>query len=64
PSMHIAMGFFFVLVAWRYHWALRLVAVAYLLVLLVGSVHLAWHYAIDGYAGILGTYAIWWGLGR
>jgi hypothetical protein len=22
-------------------------------------VHLGWHYAIDGYAGIAGTYAIW-----
>ena len=25
---------------------------------------LAWHYAIDGYAGILGALACWWLAGR
>ncbi len=64
PSMHLSMGVFTVLVAWRYHWALRALALAYLAVLLIGSVHLGWHYAIDGYVAILGTTLIWWAVGR
>ena len=28
-------------------------------VILIGSVHLAYHYAVDGYFSILGTMAIW-----
>jgi hypothetical protein len=32
----------------------------YGLVILVGSVHLGWHYAVDGYAGIAGALILWW----
>ena len=28
-------------------------------IILIGSVHLAWHYAVDGYAGILLAAAFW-----
>ncbi len=64
PSMHISMGFFLVLITWRYHLILRVTSVIFLVVLLIGSVHLGWHYAIDGYASIVGIYAIWWAVGR
>ena len=33
-------------------------------VLFIGSVHLGWHYAVDGYVAIVGTAAIWWAVGR
>jgi len=55
PSLHLAMAFLLVLVSWRMHWCVRLVAILFLAALLVGSVHLAWHYAIDGYVGIVAT---------
>ncbi|RMD64290.1 MAG: hypothetical protein D6826_02825 [Alphaproteobacteria bacterium] len=63
PSMHISMAFLFVLACWRRHRLLRWISVAFLIVMLIGSVHLAWHYAIDGYVSILGTGAIWWLVG-
>ncbi|MCH8197830.1 MAG: hypothetical protein IH904_07085, partial [Proteobacteria bacterium] len=36
-----------------------IVLTAYAVIIFIGSVHLGWHYAIDGYAGIAGTWLIW-----
>ncbi len=59
PSMHIALPMLFVLVGWRSGFRLRLLFVAYLGFNLVSSVLLGWHYAIDGYAAMLGVVMIW-----
>lgn len=64
PSMHLSMATLMVLSARRLDRRLTAVALVYLVFLQIGSVHLGWHYAIDGYAGIAGTLAIWWALGR
>ena len=37
---------------------------AFLVVILIGSVQLAWHYAVDGYAGILIAWGAWALAGR
>jgi hypothetical protein len=59
PSMHIALPMLFVLAAWKHGGCLRLLFLAYLGFNLVGSVLLGWHYAVDGYAAILGVAIIW-----
>ena len=33
-------------------------------VILMGSVHLAWHYAIDGYVSAAFVLSVWFGLKR
>jgi hypothetical protein len=63
PSMHLSMGTLLVLATWRLGPIVRWLSGAYLALLLVGSVHLAWHYAIDGYAAIAGTWVLWWAVG-
>jgi hypothetical protein len=63
PSMHLAGVTLFALLGWRTSTRLGIALTAYAMVIMIGSVHLGWHYAIDGYFGILGTLAIWWVVG-
>jgi hypothetical protein len=64
PSLHVALTTLFSLVCWRANRWLGALMAAYALVIMLGSVHLGWHYAIDGYVGALGTVLIWWIVGR
>tara|TARA_R110001592_G_scaffold6774_13_gene36865 strand:+ start:5927 stop:7030 length:1104 start_codon:yes stop_codon:yes gene_type:complete len=60
PSMHVSIAFLILLACRRSHsLALTLFASIFLVLILVGSVHLAWHYAIDGYLSIITTALIW-----
>ncbi len=59
PSMHVATAVLFALVTWRAHRKLGIVFTLYAAVVMIGSVHLAWHYALDGYIGALLAYGIW-----
>ncbi len=52
------------LATWRFRSIAHGLFCLYLVDLLIGSVILAWHYAVDGYAAIVGTWAIWWAVGR
>jgi hypothetical protein len=64
PSMHVGTAFLLALATWRRARWLSYTALVYTGIILVGSVHLAWHYAIDGYVALAGVAAIWWGVGR
>ncbi len=59
PSLHIAHTALIVFYAWRYCRVLFVPAVVYLVLMLIGSVVFAWHYAIDGYVAIIVTYGLW-----
>ena len=59
PSMHVALPVLYVLAGFRTKRWLGWAFVVYLLAILIGSVHLGWHYAIDGYVSIVSVLAIW-----
>ncbi len=64
PSMHLAISALVTLLCWRTHRVLGAVMIVYTLLILLGSVHLAWHYAVDGYLAIAGVWIIWVVVGR
>lgn len=64
PSMHMAITTVVVLTVIRAARWLAVVAVPMWVLMMVGSIHLGWHYAIDGYAAGLAAAAIWLGSGR
>lgn len=59
PSLHVAVALLLVFLARTYGRRFTWLAGAYLGVILVGSVHLGWHYALDGYAGLAGGWLAW-----
>lgn len=59
PSLHLAMSTLFFLAAHRFNRMLGWVMLGFLVVIMLGSVHLGWHYAVDGYFSIIATTAIW-----
>jgi hypothetical protein len=60
PSMHLSMAFLFALTGWRSRRAVGIALSIFALLIMIGCVHLGWHYAIDGYAAMGGTWLIWW----
>lgn len=59
PSMHVALAFLYVLAMRRISKPLGWLFGAFCLLIMLGSVHLGYHYAIDGYVAIAVTAAIW-----
>lgn len=59
PSIHVSMAFLFALVGWRTGRAFGIGFTIFAVLIVIGSVHLGWHYAIDDYAAIVGTWLIW-----
>ncbi|HET9777156.1 MAG TPA: phosphatase PAP2 family protein, partial [Gemmatimonadaceae bacterium] len=59
PSLHVSSATLLALAlqSWR-RWA-GIVGWAFVVLTLLGSVYLGWHYALDGYASILGMLGIW-----
>ncbi len=64
PSIHVAIAFFFTIVAYKVRRILVVPFAASALLMMVGSVALGWHYAVDGYASMLGVGLLWWLSGR
>ena len=59
PSMHVASSWIIARLAWSMGRTAKIFGSLFLLLILVGSVHLGWHYAIDGYLAIAGAWVLW-----
>jgi len=64
PSMHVSSAFLFALVGWRTHRRIGIELSTIAILITIGCVHLGWHYAVDAYAAIAGTWLIWWAVGH
>ncbi|WP_417319302.1 phosphatase PAP2 family protein [Emcibacter sp.] len=59
PSLHVAVAMLLYLSAREMNRFAGWFFLAFLVIIQVSSVHLGWHYAIDGYFSIIATWAIW-----
>ncbi|HJV00208.1 MAG TPA: phosphatase PAP2 family protein [Burkholderiaceae bacterium] len=59
PSMHVASSVLLALLGWRLRPAAGIALTVFAVLILAGSIHLGWHYAVDGYAGAAGAILIW-----
>jgi hypothetical protein len=64
PSVHVALAVLFALAGFRLNRLLGWVLALYAIVILIASVDLGWHYAIDGVVATGVTFAIWHACGR
>lgn len=59
PSMHVALSWIMAFQAFQYRKSLGWAMVGFAILIQLSSVHLAWHYAIDGYLGFVVAALCW-----
>jgi hypothetical protein len=64
PSVHNALAVLFAIAGWRISRAVGAVLAIYGAGIWIGSIHLGWHYAVDGIVAAGATFAIWAVCGR
>lgn len=64
PSVHNALAVLFAIAAYQLNRAAGWLLGFYAVLIWIGSIHLGWHYALDGLVGAALTYCIWIICGR
>lgn len=59
PSLHNAIAVLYAIIAFRFGKIAGWVFTAYAIIIFIGSIHLGWHYAVDGIFSAVGMWAIW-----
>jgi hypothetical protein len=57
PSIHCALTFVFLFASWRSRWFYP--ALVYSILIWIGSIHLGWHYFVDGLFSLIGVALLW-----
>lgn len=60
PSMHVTIASLMAMSLFSVNRKLGAIGWVYVVIIELGSIHLAWHYAIDGYLAIVFTTLLWW----
>jgi hypothetical protein len=63
PSMHVAIAVVVMMLGWRTNKVLGWALTGFTIVVVIGAVHLAWHYAVDTIAGAGLGFAFWYAAG-
>jgi len=59
PSLHNTLAVLFAIVGYKIHRNIGHIFFVYAVIIFIGSVALGWHYAVDGYAGLILAIAMW-----
>jgi len=59
PSLHNTLAVLFAITGYKINKNLGHILAIYAVIIFIGSVALGWHYAIDGYAGLIIAIAMW-----
>jgi hypothetical protein len=63
PSMHVIVAVIVMMLGWRTHRLMGWALTGFAVVIIVGAVHLAWHYAVDTIAGAALGFLFWYAAG-
>jgi hypothetical protein len=59
PSLHNAIAVLYAMIAFRFGRIAGWIFTIYAVIIFIGSIHLGWHYAVDGIFSAVGMCAIW-----
>jgi membrane-associated phospholipid phosphatase len=59
PSLHVASAWLIARLSQEYGRRHAIWGYGFLILVMLGSIQLGWHYAVDGYIGLVGAWLCW-----